>query len=201
MSSELRQDLLRSLQAPVNLERIIGVSPNLVHVPGAGVNEQEFRRNVKAILGKRTSDVDFSRHFTLFNALSMLASYSEKVELLDYVDAQLEDYILTCRSSSDANGMLCDLIVDHWPEERSVVLASVILEKCRYRHRVECLLHELDYHRFGRNREFRQQLEELAETYVKSESERLRVVGSLVLEIFRTPENVDIRIRLPRLNR
>lgn len=127
----------------MNLEHLIGVTG----VPNeSDVDELALRRSLRQILAKRSTSQEFEQHFTMFNALTLLNDYDVSREALDFVDAQLSNYIRTCRISSEADTMLCDLIVDHWPLERAVRLANVIAMECRNRGRRESFLRELVWH-------------------------------------------------------
>ena len=124
----------------MNLEHLIGVKNE------SYVDELELRRSLRHILAKRSTSQDFEKHFSMFNALSLLNDYEVSSEALDFVDTQLSSYIRTCRSSSEADIMLCDLILDHWPFARAVRLANVLALECRNRGRREHFVRELAWH-------------------------------------------------------
>lgn len=117
------------------LERLIGVHPGFEGETGSGVNEGVLRHSLN-LLKHRTTAEDFDRNFTIFNAISLLPDYVTDERILDDVDSALENYILTCRRASEADHMLCDLLIDHWPIERALTLSRTLLERCTYRHRV-----------------------------------------------------------------
>jgi RNAse (barnase) inhibitor barstar len=200
----LRISLRASVDKPIDLEALIGL--NNESEGAQSLDDKTLRANLK-VLSRRSTPEDFEKHFAMFNALTLLPHETDKDDLLDEVDAVLEQYILTSRSESQgdsgADVMLNDLIVDHWPVERALRLSAVILERCRYRHRVESFLYELNYHRKGlRPPELREGLLRMARDYVQSSSPRLRALGGQVLNILeRSDTDWDYHfIRVPVLN-
>ncbi len=184
--------------ATVNLERLIGVPHGSEDVVQSGVNEKELRSNIRRILSRRSSKKDFERHFALFNAFTLLGDHTNSQRSFDLVDSALEDYILTCRTKSEASVMLNDLIVDHWPPKRSLRLSLTILNRCRYRHRVLDFLNELRYHRHNFRPEFIGPLISKCKRQRVEATSRERVVAELVLQVVNHDDkNEPLTLRLP----
>jgi hypothetical protein len=163
------------------LERLIGVHPGMEGENGSGVDEAVLRHSLN-LLKHRTTPEDFDRNFTIFNAISLLPDYITDERILDQVDSSLENYILTCRRASEADHMLCDLLIDHWPIERALPLSRTLLESCRYRHRVNEFLGMLDFlHRHLRP-EFRLGLEAANEGLERSRPRNYYKFANLVLQ-------------------
>jgi len=165
----------------VNLEHLIGVPAGMEDVLQSGVDEKELRSNIRRILSRRRSKADFEKHFSLFNAFSLLGDHTRRQDLFDVVDAALENYILTCRTKSQASVMLNDLIVDHWPPKRSLRLALVILNRCRYKHRLQDFLNELRYHRPDFRPQFITPLIATCRRQLREGNARERLVAEAVL--------------------
>ena len=112
------------------------------------VDEERLRSNTREILSWRRYPNDFEAHFTLFCALGDVPNFYENPELLDWIDARVVDYILTCRRDTEAmaNFMLCDHILDHYPKDRAQMLSIVLLESCRYVHRLQEFLNWVHLH-------------------------------------------------------
>lgn len=192
---KMQPALAKALTAPVDLEWLIGCEHRVL-------DEARLRSNVSRILSWRRYPDDYEAHFTMFNALTGVPYYQPSADLLDWIDAQLADYILTCKSDSEAqaNFMLCDLIVDHWPEDRATRLATLILEKCRYKHRVRQLLSEVVYHRDQLSRGMEKIIRSLGQSFSKSDDPARQFLGTEMLRILEPTAPGEYRWH-PRLKR
>jgi hypothetical protein len=138
-------EMAKALSKPVDLDWVGGYNSE-----ASVLDEQRLRANVTQVLAWRRYPDDFEAHFTMLCALSGVPYFNPSDELMDWIDEQLSDYILTCRSDDNeagANFMLCDLILDHWPEDRAIKLVTLTLEHCRYLHRVQQILSWVAVHR------------------------------------------------------
>lgn len=130
----------------------------LIGAVDSRINLEVLIRNTQTLLGKRSVENDFEMHFLLFNALTLLADYGIDSATYDAIDREIADYILTCRKSTEADIMLCDLLIAHYPVERAARLSRLILIKCRWIGRRDAFWGELVWHRGGISPQFRSAL-------------------------------------------
>lgn len=183
---------------PVHLESLIGVRAGSEEGRRSGVDRNVLQSNMSRILRHRTAPVHFHWHFALFNAFTLLRSHTDDQEIFDLVDLALADYILTCRTDSEGNFMLIDLILDHWPADRAARLSRVILTGCRYKHRVKQFLEAVGY--LPLDGGLKERLDHLAKSLRRSGRERDRAIAELLAsQLAFNPNARSRRLKLPVL--
>ncbi len=166
----------------MTLDEMLGVEGD---VP---FNECTFLARVRKVLSKRTTDDDFEYNFLAFNAISCISDYSPTSHTLDGLDDLLEDYICRCRKASEADFMLCDLIVDHWYPDRVRRLIRALLLKTRYQHRRDQFFRHLTFHHslqeYPMNAAVSSASIEAAREGIRSENRSVKKSSEQVLELF-----------------